>query len=146
VREDFEMSRKVVFVCLHGAAKSVVAAEHFKRLAAARGLPVEVSARGTEPDAELTPAAATGLRADGIDVGDARPRRVTRDDLAGAWRIVEFGCDLASLAPAGARIERWADVPAVSEGYAAARDAIAARLATLVADLARADPETDARR
>lgn len=140
------MAQKVVFVCLHGAAKSVVAAEHFKRLAAARGLAVEVSARGTEPDPELTPAAAAGLRADGIDVGDARPRRVTREDLAGAWRIVEFGCDLAAFAPAGARIERWGDVPAVSEGYAAARDAIAARLDRLVADLAPADAEGSARR
>jgi arsenate reductase (thioredoxin) len=140
------MSKKVVFVCLHGAAKSVVAAEHFKRLAAARGLVVDVSARGTEPDPELAPAAAAGLRADGIDVGGARPRLVTREDLAGACRIVEFGCDLTAVAPPGAAIERWGDAPAVSEGYAAARDAIAARLDRLVADLTLTDAERNARR
>jgi hypothetical protein len=128
------MTRKIVFVCLHGAAKSVVAAEHFKRLAADRGLAVDVRARGTEPDPELTPAAVAGLRADGFDVGAARPRLVTPGDLAGAWRVVEFGCDLTALAPAGAAIERWGDVPAVSEGYAAARDAMTARLHRLLAE------------
>ena len=135
------MTRKIVFVCLHGAAKSVVAAEHFKRLAAGRGLAVDVRARGTEPDPELTPAAVAGLRADGLDVGAARPRLVTPADLAGAWRVVEFGCDLTALAPAGAAIERWGDVPAVSEGYAAARDAMTARLHRLLAEgLQEADP------
>jgi arsenate reductase (thioredoxin) len=128
------MTRKVVFVCLHGAAKSVVAAEHFKRLAAARGLAVDVRARGTEPDPELTPAAVAGLHADGVEMGAARPRLVTRGDLEGAWRVVEFGCDLTALAPPGAAIERWGDVPAVSEGYAAARDAMTPRLHRLLAE------------
>lgn len=127
------MTRKVVFVCLHGAAKSVVAAEHFKRLAAARGLAVDVRARGTEPDPELTPAAVAGLRADGVEMGAARPRLVTRGDLEGAWRVVAFGCDLTALAPPEAVVERW-DVPAVSEGYAAARDAMIPRLHQLLAE------------
>ena len=135
------MLRKVVFVCLHGAAKSIVAAEHFKRLAAARGLAVDVRARGTEPDPELTPAAVAGLRADGLDVSATRPRLVTRADLVGAWRVVEFGCDLTALAPPDAAVERWGDVPAVSEGYAAARDAMTARLHRLLAEgLQEAEP------
>ena len=60
-----------------------------------------------------------------------RPRRVTRDELASAWRVVSFGCDLTALAP-DARIERWDDVPAVSEDYGRARDVIAARVRMLV--------------
>src|SRR5262250_858896 len=44
---------RVLFVCLHGAAKSVVAAAHFRRLAAARGLSMDAVAAGTEPDPEL---------------------------------------------------------------------------------------------
>src|SRR2546422_954247 len=47
--------RRVLFACLHGAAKSVVAATHFRRLAGARGLAVTATAVGTEPEAELTP-------------------------------------------------------------------------------------------
>ena len=47
------LQSRVLFVCLHGAAKSVVAAAHFRRLAAARGLAIGAVAAGTEPDAEL---------------------------------------------------------------------------------------------
>src|SRR5215207_1472346 len=43
---------RVLFVCLHGAAKSVVGAAHFRRLAAARGLDIDAVAAGTEPDDE----------------------------------------------------------------------------------------------
>ena len=41
---------RVLFVCLHGAAKSVVGAAHFRRLAAERGLTIDAVAAGTEPD------------------------------------------------------------------------------------------------
>src|SRR5499426_1387660 len=40
---------RVLFVCLHGAAKSVVGAAHFRRLAAARGLDIDAVAPGVEP-------------------------------------------------------------------------------------------------
>src|SRR5262252_2600344 len=43
---------RVLFVCLHGAAKSVIAAAHFRRLAAAQGLAMDAVAAGTEPDVE----------------------------------------------------------------------------------------------
>src|SRR5205823_2361753 len=46
---------RVLFVCLHGAAKSVVGAAHFRRLAAAHGLDVDAAAAGTEPDPQLAP-------------------------------------------------------------------------------------------
>src|SRR5215470_5942794 len=52
---------RVVFVCLHGAAKSVVGAAHFRRVAAARGLAVDAVAAGTEPDPDLAPGAVKGL-------------------------------------------------------------------------------------
>src|SRR5205814_1901288 len=48
---------RVLFVCLHGAAKSVIAAAHFRRLAGARGLTIDAVAAGTAPQAELAPAA-----------------------------------------------------------------------------------------
>jgi hypothetical protein len=68
-----------------------------------------------------------GLLADGLDVRGQRPRRVTPGDLAGAWRVVSFGCDLDGLAPPGVGVIRWDDVPAVSDGFSAARDAIVGR-------------------
>ncbi len=124
---------RVVFVCLHGAAKSVVAAAHFRRLAASRGLGIGAVAAGTEPDAELAAGAVKGLAAEGLTASPTRPRPVTLYDLDSARHIVSFGCDLPS--GAAARVEQW-DVPAVGEGYAAARDQIVARVERLVEVLA----------
>jgi protein-tyrosine-phosphatase len=125
----------ILFVCLHGSAKSVIASQYFRRLAEERGLAVDTAPAGTEPDAEIPPGVVRGLHGDGIDLGGFRPRAVTRADLERAARVVAFGCDLGALAPAGRAIERWDDVPAVSENYEQARDVIAARVWTLVDQL-----------
>src|SRR5437867_11768535 len=105
--------RRVLFVCLHGAAKSVIAAAHFRRLAAARGLAIDAAAAGTEPEAQLAPAAVKGLAGDGLTPAPVRPRPITRYDLDAATRVVSFGCDVAPAR--GQRVEQW-DVPAVSDG------------------------------
>jgi protein-tyrosine-phosphatase len=125
---------RVLFVCQHGAAKSVVGAAHFRRLAAARGLAVDAVAAGTEPDAELTPGAVKGLAGDGLTAAPRRPRPVTLYDLSAATRVVSFGCEVTPKA--GQPVERWDDVPAISEGYEKARDRIVARAERLVAELA----------
>ena len=124
---------RVLFVCLHGAAKSVIAAAHFRRLATEHGLVMDAVAAGTEPDAELAPGAVKGLAGDGLRVAPSRPRPVTLYDLASASRIVSFGCDVAPAK--GQRVDQW-EVPAVSDGYAAARDRIVAHVERLVSELA----------
>src|SRR3989441_545298 len=101
---------RVLFVCLHGAAKSVVGAAHFRRLAAERGLAIGAVAAGTEPDAQLAPGAVKGLAGDGLEPALTRPRPVTLYDLDSSTRIVSFGCDV--VATRGQRVEQW-DVPAV---------------------------------
>src|SRR5256886_17301963 len=108
--------RSVVFAGLHGAAKSLIAATLFQRLADERGLAVRSTFAGTEPDPAIQPNVVARLLEEGVDVRLLRPRRVTRDELASAWRVVSFGCDLTALAP-DARIERWGDVPAVGADY-----------------------------
>jgi protein-tyrosine-phosphatase len=124
---------RVLFVCQHGAAKSVVAAAHFRRLATARGLRVDAGAAGTEPDPELAPGAVKGLAGEGLAAVPSRPRPLTRYDLETSTRVVTFGC---AVSPAhGQRVEQW-DVPAVSDGYAPARDRIVAHVERLVAELA----------
>jgi arsenate reductase (thioredoxin) len=124
----------VLFVCLHGSAKSLIAAEYFNRLAASRGLGTRATSAGTEPDDMIPPRIAQGLRADGIDVEGRRPRRPTSAEIEGAVAVVTFGCDLGELASRAPRIERWDDVPAVSEDFARARDVIVARVAGLLED------------
>lgn len=122
----------VVFVCLHGSAKSVIASEHFRRRSAERGLDARVACAGTEPDAEIPPRVVQGLLADGFDVRGQRPRPIARADLERAARVIAFGCDLGDVAPPELQVERWDDVPAVSEDYGRARDAIATRVRALV--------------
>ncbi len=128
---------RVLFVCLHGSAKSLIALEHFRRLAAERGVAVEASSAGTEPDTELPPKVVQGLLGDGIDVCGHRPRRVTRADVESATRVITFGCELGDLAPPGLALERWGDVPAVSQDFKKARDAIVARLPRLLEECAK---------
>ena len=131
-------TRHIVFVCLHGAAKSVLAACDFQRLARERGLRVRAAAAGIEPDPELSPAVVEALAGEGLDLSAERPRRATAADLARAWRVVGFNCDVPDVAP-GVLVERWDDVPAVADGLATARAAIRARLGRLLDECERAD-------
>jgi len=129
--------RTVVFVCLHGSAKSLIAAEYFKRLAAQRGLDVGAISAGTEPDLGVPAHVIEGLLEDGIDVRGRRPRRVSREDLAQAWRVIAFGCDLRAMAPRVLAVERWDDVSPASVNFHRTREAILAHLHTLVDECSR---------
>ena len=124
---------RVLFVCLHGAAKSVVGAAHFRKLAAARGLAFDAVAAGTEPDPALAPAAVKGLTGEGLTPAPARPRPVTLHDLNTAAHVVSFGCEITPRA--GITVDQW-EVPAVSDGYEAARDRIVEKVERLVGELA----------
>jgi arsenate reductase len=137
---------KVVFVCLHGSAKSVLAAADFEKLAAERGIAALAVARGLEPDAEVPQPVQDALAMDGLRMGGYRPQLIDVADLADAWRTVTFGCDLPFAVPAGAGIERWDDVPAVSEDLALARQVIGRHLERLVAEAETWAADAPARR
>jgi arsenate reductase (thioredoxin) len=66
-------SQKVSFVCLHGSAKSLIAAEYFNRLAIERSLPLRATTSGPEPDSEVPGNVVAGLKSRGIDVSQYRP-------------------------------------------------------------------------
>jgi protein-tyrosine-phosphatase len=121
----------VLFVCLHGSAKSLIAAQHFTRLARERGLRYRGESAGLEPDSELPAPVAAGLARDGIDIAGYVPRVVTAASVAEAAYVVSFGCDLPETM-VGVRHERWDDLPMVSDGFERARDAIVARVERLI--------------
>jgi hypothetical protein len=74
-----------------------------------------------------------GLAGDGLRAAPIRPRPVTLYDLDSATRVVSFGC---AITPArGQRVDQW-EVPAVSDGYEAARERIVAHVERLVSELA----------
>src|SRR5688572_320371 len=87
----------ILFMCPHGAAKSVLASAYFQREAKARGLNVHVVSAGTDPDALVSPAVASHLKKNGYEVPVAKPRRVTADDMEQADVVISIGCDLKDL-------------------------------------------------
>ena len=134
-------SLDVLFVCQHGAAKSVIAARHLAELAQARGLNINASAAGVEPDEVIPAHVIAGLREDGVDDHDASPRAVTRELLESARIVVSFGCDLSGLTENEDRIVQWRGVPAVSDGYDAARTEILTRVHAILDQAERLSTE-----
>jgi protein-tyrosine-phosphatase len=127
----------VVFVCLHGSAKSVIAATQFRYLAANLGLAMDAESAGTEPDESYPSHVLEGLRQAGLSTPETKPRAATADALKDARVVVSFGPDVTPLSRRGADIRRWADVPNVSDGYATASEDIYRRVALLVDELQR---------
>jgi arsenate reductase len=125
----------VLFVCLHASAKSLIAMEYFNRMAAQNGSSLRALSAGTEPDDAIPPEVVAGLAGDGFDVSGRVPLRLTPALVAGAAAIVSFGPDITAVGPASAPIARWHDMPAVSDDYATARDAIRACVATFYAEM-----------
>lgn len=127
----------VLFMCPHGAAKSVLASAYFQRLAKERGLNVRVESAGTEPDATVSPAIAAHLTRQGYAVPIAKPRKATHEEVAAADVVISIGCDLSALPAPRGQLQRWDEVPALSEDFAAADEAIRKRVVALVDELIR---------
>jgi protein-tyrosine-phosphatase len=127
----------ILFMCPHGAAKSVLASAYFRRAAKERGLNVRVESAGTEPDPNIAPVVANHLKKNGYDVPSAKPRRATASDMADADVVVSIGCSLENLPPPRGTLLRWDDVPAPSEDFAKADQRIRERVMELVDELVK---------
>jgi len=116
-------NQPIVFVCEHGAAKSIIAAAYFNKLGSEANLGLHAIARGTNPDPELSPKAITGLRDDGLTPTELVPQKLSLADVESAQRIITF-CELPAEFQSRASVEQWDGVPPVIENYEKARDAI----------------------
>ena len=121
----------IVFVCEHGAAKSILAAAYFNKLAGEKDLNLKAVARGTNPDQELSPETLDGLYADGLTPTESVPRKLSLTEVESAQRIITF-CELPVEYQEKAPIELWDDVPPVSENFEKARNAIIERIGQLL--------------
>jgi protein-tyrosine-phosphatase len=129
---------EVVFVCEHGAAKSVVAAEYFNKLAAEHGLAIRAIARGADPQASPSVSAIRGLRDDGLQPSVTAPRALAASEARAAVRVIAFDCREPAMKALRRMDDCWDDVPATADDYAAARDRIRARVAAMVDQMAAA--------
>jgi protein-tyrosine-phosphatase len=127
----------VLFICPHGAAKSVLASAYFQRAAKERGLNVRVMSAGTDPDAQISTAVASHLAKNGYDVPSVQPRQVTAEDMAAADVVISIGCDLKDLPAPREALVQWDDVPSTSEEFARADERIRERVAQLIEELVR---------
>ena len=127
----------ILFVCEHGAAKSVIAAAHFNRLASEKGLPYRAITRGVNPDQEIPSRIVGGLAGDGLDVSGWKPQKVSDADVAHADRVITLACSLPKKESGKAvKVTEWNDVPE-GAGYEATRKAILDRVTELVNALAK---------
>jgi protein-tyrosine-phosphatase len=134
--EDMD-TQKVAFVCLHGSAKSLIAAEYFNGLAREKSLPLRATTSGPEPDAEVPAHVIAGMKSRGIDVHAYRPTLIAADQLKDADLIVSFACDAGRKLAPGKAEERWDECPAVSDDFDVAWTFITGRVETLVARLVK---------
>ncbi len=93
--------KKVLFVCVHNAGRSQMAAALFNTLAAERGLDWVAESAGTEPADRVHPEVVEAMGELGIDLSGARPRLLTNDAVEAADRVIAMGCQVdAGVCPA----------------------------------------------
>jgi len=126
----------VLFVCVHNAGRSQMAAGWLAHLA---GGAVEVRSAGSIPADQVNPAAVAAMAEVGIDISGQRPMIVTTDAVEASDVVITMGCGDACPVFPGTRYLDWAlDDPAGKgvEEVRPIRDEIEARVRRLVAELA----------
>ena len=125
----------VLFVCVHNAGRSQMAAGY---LAALSGGAVEVRSAGSAPADSVNPAAVAVMAEEGIELGGAEPTVLTPDAVRAADVVVTMGCGDACPVFPGKRYEDWVlDDPAGKgvEAVRPIRDEIRRRVLGLLAGL-----------
>lgn len=95
---------EVLFVCVHNAGRSQMAAALLERLAGDR---VRVRSAGTAPAAEVYPGVVEAMREVGIDLSQARPSRLADPSVRRADVVITMGCGDACPVYSGKRYEDW---------------------------------------
>ena len=125
----------VLFLCVHNAGRSQMAAGWLRHLAGDR---VTVYSGGSEPANAINPMAVAAMAEVGIDITDELPKRWTDDTLGAADVIVTMGCGDACPYVPGKRYEDWPlDDPAGQElgAVRVIRDEIRERVEALITSL-----------
>ncbi|MCW2847371.1 MAG: heat-shock protein HtpX [Marmoricola sp.] len=125
----------VLFVCVHNAGRSQMAAGYLQHLAGER---VAVRSAGSQPTDQVNPVAVAAMAEEGIDIAAEQPKVLTPDAVHAADVVVTMGCgDECPWFP-GKRYEDWVlDDPAGQDLDAVRpiRDEIRRRVQALVAEL-----------
>ena len=131
------MSRKptVLFVCVHNAGRSQMAAGYLQHLAGDR---VDVLSAGSAPADQINPTAVEAMQEDGVDITAATPKVLTDEAVQASDVVITMGCGDACPFYPGKRYEDWELDDPAGQGLDAVRpirDEIKARVVDLIADL-----------
>jgi arsenate reductase (thioredoxin) len=126
----------VLFVCVHNAGRSQMAAGFLQHLAGGR---VDVRSAGSEPADRLNPVVVAAMLEEGIDIRSEQPALLSTDAVRAADVVITMGCGDACPVFPGKRYEDWEltdpaglDLDAVRP----IRDDVRARVQDLLAGLA----------
>jgi protein-tyrosine-phosphatase len=125
----------VLFVCVHNAGRSQMAAGFLRKLAGDR---IEVLSAGSEPKDAINPIAIQAMAEEGIDIAGNTPKILTVDAVRESDVVITMGCGDACPIFPGKRYEDWVlDDPAGQpiEVVRPIRDEIRSRVRTLVEEL-----------
>jgi len=125
----------VLFVCVHNAGRSQMAAAYLTHLAGGR---IEVRSAGSAPADAVNPAVVEAMAEEGIDLSARTPKVLTDEAVRASDVVVTMGCGDACPFYPGKRYEDWVlDDPAGLgvDAVRPIRDAVRARVETLVDEL-----------
>ena len=127
--------KTVLFVCVHNAGRSQMAAGFMQSLGAGK---VEVLSAGSAPKETINPVAVEAMAEVGIDIANNKPKILTDEAVVASDVVITMGCgDTCKFYP-GKRYEDWQlDDPAGKEIEAVRviRDEIKARVGKLLSEL-----------
>src|SRR5581483_4397513 len=126
---------EVLFVCLHNAGRSQMAAGLLKLRSRGR---IRVASAGTAPGEQINPMAVEAMRELGVELGEELPKPLDRRSVERADVVITMGCGDACPVYPGKRYEEWQlDDPAGRDltTVRRIRDEIDARVQKLVAEL-----------
>ncbi len=126
----------VLFVCVHNAGRSQMAAGYLHALAGDR---VEVLSAGSEPKDQINPIAVAAMAEEGIDIAGNTPKLLTVDAVRESDVVITMGCGDACPIFPGTRYEDWElDDPAGQDVHQVRRirDDIRSRIEGLITEIA----------
>jgi arsenate reductase (thioredoxin) len=126
---------EVLFVCVHNAGRSQMAAALLDHHAAGR---VQVRSAGSEPAERVNAAVVEVMNEIGLDVSRELPRKLLTEDVAASDVVITMGCGDACPIFPGKRYEDWALVDPAGKGVdevRTIRDEIDRRVQKLLAEL-----------
>ncbi|MGA1811490.1 arsenate reductase ArsC [Frondihabitans sp. 4ASC-45] len=125
----------VLFVCVHNAGRSQMAAGFMRELSGGR---VEVLSGGSEPGSAINPIAVAAMAEVGIDITGNVPQRLTTDQVRESDAVITMGCGDACPIFPGKRYDDWELVDPAGKAIDEVRpirDDIRSRVEALLADL-----------